>query len=42
MKFENTWTGNFEGAFRGLRHPMESYAKSDSEWKRQCLSLIHI
>lgn len=30
MKFENTWTGNWENAFRGLRHPMESYAKSDS------------
>ena len=30
MKFENTWTGNFEGAFHGLRHPMESYHKSDS------------
>ena len=34
MKFENTWTGNWEGAFHGLRHPMESYAKSDSyTWK---------
>lgn len=30
MKFENSWVGNFEGAFHGLRHPMESYAKSDS------------
>jgi len=30
MKFENTWTGNWENAFRGLRHPMESYTKSDS------------
>lgn len=30
MKFENTWTGNWEGAFHGLRHPMESYTKSDS------------
>ena len=30
MKFTNTWTGNWENAFRGLRHPMESYAKSDS------------
>lgn len=28
--FTNTWTGNWENAFRGLRHPMESYAKSDS------------
>ena len=32
MKFENTWTGNWEGAFRGLRHPMESYAKADTKW----------
>lgn len=30
MRFENTWTGNWEGAFHGLRHPMESYSKSDS------------
>lgn len=30
MKFENTWTGNWENAFRGLRHPMESYHKADS------------
>ena len=30
MKFERDWTGNWENAFRGLRHPMESYAKSDS------------
>ena len=30
MKFENTWTGNFEGAFVGLRHPMESYKRADS------------
>jgi hypothetical protein len=32
MKFENTWTGNWENAFRGLRHPMESYARSDSRF----------
>lgn len=30
MKFTNIWTGNWENAFHGLRHPMESYAKSDS------------
>ena len=30
MKFEETYTGNFEGAFRGLRHPMESYKRADS------------
>ena len=32
MKFENSWTGNWEGAFRGLRHPMESYSKADSHF----------
>lgn len=32
MKFKNTWTGNWEGAFRGLRHPMESYHKADTGW----------
>lgn len=45
MKFENTWTGNWENAFHGLRHPMESYAKSDSqfgiaendEWLSECV-----
>ena len=30
MKFENTVTSNFEGAFRGLRNPLESWKKSDS------------
>ena len=32
MKFERAWTGNWENAFCGLRHPMESYAKSDSDF----------
>ena len=32
MKFTDTWTGNWENAFRGLRHPMESYARSDSDF----------
>ncbi len=32
MKFENTEVFNFEGAFRGLRNPMNSWAKSDSKW----------
>ena len=32
MKFTNTWTGNWGNAFTGLRHPMESYAKSDSDF----------
>ena len=30
MKFENTTITNFQGAFRGLRNPLESWAKSDS------------
>ena len=30
MKFSNTRTMNFEGAFRGLRNPLESWNKSDS------------
>ena len=30
MKFKNTSVMNFEGAFRGLRNPLESWAKSDS------------
>ena len=34
MKFEHTQVFNFEGAFRGLRNPKNSWDKSDSEWKR--------
>lgn len=30
MKFENTRVMGFEGAFRGMRNPMESWHKSDS------------
>lgn len=30
MKFTNTHVYNFEGAFRGLRNPLESWDKSDS------------
>ena len=48
MKFEHSWTGNWENAFRGLRHPMESYAKSDSqfgiaendEWLKECANEV--
>ena len=32
MKFENTYVGNFEGAIRGMRNPLASWNKSDSEW----------
>ena len=30
MKFESTQVFNFEGAFRGMRNPLESWKKSDS------------
>ncbi len=30
MKFQNTYAMNFEGAFRGLRNPLQSWNKSDS------------
>lgn len=30
MRFEKTQVFNFEGAFRGLRNPLNSWAKSDS------------
>jgi len=30
MKFENTEVFNFDGAFRGMRNPLNSWAKSDS------------
>lgn len=33
MKFELTNTYNFEGAFRGLRNPLNSWNKSDSKWE---------
>lgn len=36
MKFENTQVFNFEGAFRGLRNPMDSWSKSDSWWCSDC------
>ena len=44
MKFEKANTYNWENAFRGLRHPYESYDKSDSdfgigdswEWLAEC------
>lgn len=30
IRIENTWTGGFEGALRGMRNPYESHEKSDS------------
>lgn len=32
MKFEHTEVFNFEGALRGMRNPMNSWNKSDSNW----------
>lgn len=32
MKFENTEVWGFEHALRGMRNPLESWKKSDSEW----------
>ena len=32
MRFNHTSTSNWENAFRGLRHPLESYKRSDSEF----------
>ena len=34
MKFENTSVFNFDGAFRGMRNPMNSWDKSDSYWEQ--------
>lgn len=39
MKFEHSEVFNFEGALRGMRNPLASWHKSDSEYKRWCLSL---
>ena len=33
MKFQNTQVMNFQGAFRGLRNPLQSWDKSDSNFK---------
>ena len=38
MKFEETRVFNFEGAFRGMRNPLESWKKSDSEYKWSSMS----
>ena len=36
MKFEHTQVMNFEGALRGMRAPMNSWAKSDSKFGIYC------
>lgn len=33
IKVENVDVFNFEGAIRGMRNPMNSWDKSDSEWR---------
>ncbi len=30
LNFKNTYVYNFDGAFRGMRNPLNSWAKSDS------------
>ena len=39
IKLENTEVFNFEGALRGMRNPMNSWDKSDSEYKKWCTCL---
>lgn len=36
MRFENTAVMNFEGALRGMRNPLNSWAKSDSQFGIYC------
>jgi hypothetical protein len=40
MKFEQTEVMNFEGAFRGMRNPLASWHKSDSDFNKDdyCIS----
>ena len=33
IRFENTEVMNFEGALRGMRNPLNSWGKADSEWE---------
>lgn len=42
IKFENTEVFNFEGAFRGMRNPLNSWDKADSDfipWDNSCVTL---
>ena len=39
MQFKNTGAYNFEGAFRGMRNPMNSWDRSDSQF---CLTDIYM
>jgi len=42
MEFTRTWTGNWENAFHGLRHPLESYAKEDTGWYEDTMANEHL
>lgn len=41
MKFEHTQVFNFEGALRGMRNPLNSWAKSDSTWCTDDVYPVH-
>lgn len=41
MKFEHTQIFNFEGALRGMRNPLNSWAKSDSIWCTDDVYPVH-
>lgn len=41
MKFEHTQVFNFEGALRGMRNPLNSWAKSDSIWCTDDVYPVH-
>ena len=40
IKFENTEVFNFEGALRGMRNPMNSWEKSDSQFYKGYIDII--
>ena len=42
MEFTRTWTGNWENAFHGLRHPLESYDRGDTKWYEDTMANEHL
>lgn len=42
LKVENAEVFNLEGAIRGMRNPMDSWAQSDSGYRRKCFSFDDI
>lgn len=40
IKFENTETMNFEGAFRGMRNPLNSWGRSDSHYDIDDMGIV--